>query len=344
MMETIIATSGVHDSTDSISKDPLKNLRVRRVAVRIVEAGQNLCAKKVEDVTNEVARNKALISEYQHRILLLKKKYVPRLRNNLIQSGNHKSVAPTTPVEKAAGDDGDSVESLRRKVSDLHSKQADLERTITRWETAAKKLRGTWSFIVLKNSTPNAFVTDLAPRRVFVNEGLLDVIQPTDDELGLILGHELSHLILKHSSEHNKLQAFLASFQLILLIFVDPTGFSSVVIDPLNSSIMKYIENAHGRHEEEEADDLGIQITAMSCMDTKRAANVFAKFADLEEKGGGGASRWQAAWNHTHPASKDRYLKMLQESEIYNPRSHGCGWWYLTAWKKAKSQQPTVRS
>ena len=95
------------------------------------------------------------------------------------------------------------------------------------------------------------------PRRIFVNIGLLDVVKPTDDELGLILGHELSHLILKHSHSHNQLSAFLASFQLILLVFVDPTGMLSLFADILASGVMKYIDNAYSRHDEEEADDLG---------------------------------------------------------------------------------------
>ena len=83
------------------------------------------------------------------------------------------------------------------------------------------------------------------------------MVKPTDDELGLILGHELSHLILKHSHDHNQLSAFLASFQLILLVFVDPTGILSLVTDVFASSVMKYIDNAYSRHDEEEADDLG---------------------------------------------------------------------------------------
>ena len=84
------------------------------------------------------------------------------------------------------------------------------------------------------------------------------MVKPTDDELGLILGHELSHLILKHSHDHNQLSAFLASFQLILLVFVDPTGMLSLITDFCASSVMKYIDNAYSRHDEEEADDLGI--------------------------------------------------------------------------------------
>ena len=79
----------------------------------------------------------------------------------------------------------------------------------------------------------------------------------------------------------------------------------------------------------------------MSCFDTKKAANVFAKFAALEQKQNQDTpTRWTTAWSHTHPSSQDRYLKMLHESEIYNPRTHGCGWGYFTAFRVAKSKQP----
>jgi Zn-dependent protease with chaperone function len=343
MVENIIASSGVPDSTDSISKDLDKNFQVKRVAVRIVEAGQNLCAKKIDEISNEVAQNKALIAEYRHRLLLQKKKYVPKLRNNS-QFSDFKPIASTasapTLVPKAAVAGDDDIDSLRAKIAELETKKSSLDESIAQWRTGAKKLRGNWSFILLKNKVPNAFVTDLCPRRIFVNEGLLDVVEPTDDELGLILGHELSHLILEHSSAHNRLQAFLASVQLILLIFIDPTGFSSIIVDPLSSSLMRYIENSYGRQDEEAADNLGIQIAAMSCMDTRKAANIFAKFAAMEEAGGK-SGRGLSSWNQTHPASKDRHAKMLLESEIHNPRSHGCGWWYFEAWNKAKAHKPS---
>ena len=46
---------------------------------------------------------------------------------------------------------------------------------------AQKRLAGKWHWIVTTSALPNAFVTPMCPRRVFVTEGLLEHVQPTDD-------------------------------------------------------------------------------------------------------------------------------------------------------------------
>jgi len=65
-------------------------------------------------------------------------------------------------------------------------------------------MKGDWHYIVTTAPDVNAFVTDLCPHRIFVHEGLLKECTPTDDELALILGHEISHLIYGHSEEDSQ--------------------------------------------------------------------------------------------------------------------------------------------
>jgi hypothetical protein len=130
-----------------------------------------------------------------------------------------------------------AIAKLRREKGvvtpppDIAEQIATLEAEVAQWEKASKKLKGEWKFIVLRNGVPNAFVTDLCPRRIFINTGLIDTLQPTDAELALVLGHELSHLILKHTTYSNQLKAAMASAQLVLCALVDPTGFFSLGVD-----------------------------------------------------------------------------------------------------------------
>eukprot|EP00967_Tisochrysis_lutea_P081626 scaffold112758_cov29-Tisochrysis_lutea.AAC.2 len=53
-------------------------------------------------------------------------------------------------------------------------------------------------------STPqaiNAFVSPYCPRHVFVHEGLMNELRPTDDELAFLIAHEVSHVIHAHADE-----------------------------------------------------------------------------------------------------------------------------------------------
>lgn len=107
------------------------------------------------------------------------------------------------------------IEKLRlsNSVLDLvpqdHSKLEELTFQVDLWENRVSTMRGDWHYIVTKNISVNAFVTDLCPRRIFINQGLFDVINPTDDEFALILGHEVSHLILGHTESSSKIEYLL---------------------------------------------------------------------------------------------------------------------------------------
>jgi Zn-dependent protease with chaperone function len=85
----------------------------------------------------------------------------------------------------------------------------ELNNEVALWEGRVNTMRGDWHYIVTKDNSVNAFVTDLCPRRIFINQGLFDIINPTDDELALILGHEVSHLILGHSESSSSVEFFM---------------------------------------------------------------------------------------------------------------------------------------
>ena len=68
------------------------------------------------------------------------------------------------------------------------------------WERALRRIDGEWEYIVIKDNTiVNAFITDSCPRKIFIVDGFFDKLEPTDDELALVLCHEISHTLLSHS-------------------------------------------------------------------------------------------------------------------------------------------------
>lgn len=124
---------------------------------------------------------------------------------------------------------------------------AESQESIEKHQGALNKLRGSWSFYITDADVPNAFVTDLLPRRIFVNIGLLGHFHPSDDELGFVLGHEISHLLCDHSSSRNQMEFSLAGIQLVLLSFVDPTGMFSFAFDYMVGKVATYVLAARSR-------------------------------------------------------------------------------------------------
>ena len=128
MVSTIIASSGALN--EPLEKHEIKYKKIERVAVRIVSAGQDLCAKKLQEAKEQVETKTQKIVGMKRQILLDKK--------------NNKN-----------------TDEMSENIQKMTIEITELQTSIDKWTTASKKLRGEWKFIVLQNPVPNAFVTDL---------------------------------------------------------------------------------------------------------------------------------------------------------------------------------------
>ena len=209
------------------------------------------------------------------------------------------------------------------------------------WTLAKQRMEGRWRYLLVESSVPNAFVSELLPQRIFVTTAMMDRYVRSDDEMALVLGHELSHLILGHVSDGITLDSLLRTVE-ILLLSVDPTeGALSLGVMTLLAVGRAALAAANSRESEAEADRMGIKIAAMACYDTRAGAEVFDRMRQdgeeglEEQEGGGGApgegdrGRGLMSFLDTHPPSKDRYDYLVRASEEENAeryqRSHGCG-------------------
>ena len=62
----------------------------------------------------------------------------------------------------------------------------------------------------------------MLPQKIFVTTGLFDQYVKNDDELAMILGHEVSHLILGHMSASSFYESVVRGAE-ILILMLDPT-------------------------------------------------------------------------------------------------------------------------
>jgi len=204
----------------------------------------------------------------------------------------------------------------------LHQALLGLE-DVELWSKAAKHVEGPWTFILIPSPVPNAFVSEILPHRIFITTSFFNQFIESQDELALVLGHEISHLILGHSSERNRLETSFRTME-ILLLSLDPTeGLLSLAFMAFLASIRNAIGAVHSRENEREADELGIKLTAMACFDTRAASQVVNKMHKQNvESGGEISSGGFLSFFDSHPPSDERFRTLLEESVEENKEKY----------------------
>ncbi len=144
----------------------------------------------------------------------------------------------------------------------------------------------------------NAFC--MAGGKMAVYTGLIEKIEPTDDELAQVMGHEIGHALANHSAE--KMSVRMAA-QLGVAVFAALGSNSrdrAVRQDTgvLAASLIVTLPNS--RAAETEADHIGLELAARAGYDPNAAASLWQKMMDKS----GNHSR--ADFTSTHPASVKR--------------------------------------
>lgn len=175
------------------------------------------------------------------------------------------------------------------------------------------RISGQWHFFLTDSPQINAFVADSFPKTIFVNEGLLDKLHPSDDELAVVMSHEMSHFIHDHNKARANFQFLVYLTQLALFAVVDPLGGASFVFDLVVSRASEVLLATHSRENEEEADMTGLQIAAKACYNTVAGVDVFNKLAKVAQ-----SANHVYTWMDSHPASEYRAQYLMEATSKYN--------------------------
>ena len=250
-----------------LKKDTQEYKVVQRVSLRVLKAAKEFCNIQLQESKDTLLK---ISKEYQ----------------------NTKESSNTESNEK-------SVHLL-----ELVKQAAQTQNEMQYWSQVKQQLKGHWHCIVINSKDINAFVTNVCPRKIFVHKGLFQV-HPTEDELAMVLSHELSHLMLKHNEKKTEVSATLAIMQLLLLTLIDPTGLGSFFIDLCVGNLADYLSASNSRTCEAEADELGLKILSLACYNIKKGTGIFEKFGLLENHA-------KTGWFSTHPSSDERLLALRE--------------------------------
>ncbi|MDM1523808.1 MULTISPECIES: M48 family metalloprotease [unclassified Empedobacter] len=151
-------------------------------------------------------------------------------------------------------------------------------------------------YVLADNRTVNAFALPGGP--IFITEALLTRLQ-SEDQLAGVLGHEVGHVIARHSAEQmskQELSQGIAGAAGVAAGDVNSAYYAQVVANMVN---MKY-----GRDDELESDDLGVRFMIQAGYNPEALIGVM----DILEEASGGSQ--VPEFQSTHPSPSNRREKI----------------------------------
>jgi len=159
------------------------------------------------------------------------------------------------------------------------------------WNPRAKDWK--WQVIVLNSKELNAFC--MPGGKIAFYTGILDQLKMTDDEVAMVMGHEVAHALREHARERmGKTSATRLGAGLLSSLF----GLGNMGDTLLNMG-GQLLTLKFSREDESEADLVGMELAARAGYDPRAGISLWQKMSAAAK---GAPPQWMS----THPASSTR--------------------------------------
>src|SRR5437879_243347 len=158
--------------------------------------------------------------------------------------------------------------------------------------------RWNWEVNVISSDEVNAWC--MPGGKIAVYTGLLTKLNPTDEELAAVMGHEIAHALREHGRERASEQM---AQQLGVSVLSAALGLGDAGAQLTQTLLEVTLSLPHSRIHETEADRIGVELAARSGLDPRAAVSLWEKMGKL----GGGkpperseerrvGKEWRARW------------------------------------------------
>jgi beta-barrel assembly-enhancing protease len=152
-------------------------------------------------------------------------------------------------------------------------------------------------YVIADPRTVNAFA--LPGGQIFITEALLGLLE-SDHEVAAVLGHEVGHVLARHSAEHLAKQQL--TQQIISAVIVGSGSYEAGQLANLAGSL---VNMKHGREDELESDSLGLRLVREAGYDPSAMIRVM----QVLEKASGGSRQPEFASTHPSPANRTQRIR-----------------------------------
>jgi len=172
-----------------------------------------------------------------------------------------------------------------------------------------------WSMEVIDDpEVVNAWC--MAGGRMAVYTGLIQKLDPTDDELAQVLAHEISHALANHTAE--RMSVALATQAGVVLAGVLSDDAQKTMSRAAVAAALA-VQLPNSRTAESEADEIGIELAAKAGYNPNAAVSLWQKMANV---GGGGPPQFLST--HPSPANRqERLAELAPQMMAYYEQARG---------------------
>lgn len=163
---------------------------------------------------------------------------------------------------------------------------------------------GQWEVVVFEDNSQNAFA--LPGNKIGVHTGLIDLVD-NQDQLATVIGHEIGHVLAKHSNERMSQEfAVTQGMAAVQAIAAPQSALGQTAIGLLGAGAELGIILPYSRLHESEADVIGLDLMAKAGFDPQQSILLWQKMS--QASGGQGPAEFLS----THPAHGTR-IEELQK-------------------------------
>ncbi|MET3495396.1 Zn-dependent protease with chaperone function [Variovorax boronicumulans] len=166
----------------------------------------------------------------------------------------------------------------------------------TPWNTRARDWK--WEVNLLGSKQINAFC--MPGGKIAFFTGILEELKLSDDEVAMVMGHEMAHALREHARAR---MAKTAGTGAVLSMGAQLMGWGQVG-DLAARAGTQLIALKFSRSDETEADLVGLELAARAGYDPKASVSLWNKMAAASKRQGG------LSFLSTHPSGTDRISKL----------------------------------
>jgi predicted Zn-dependent protease len=168
---------------------------------------------------------------------------------------------------------------------------------------------GSWEVVVFEDRTPNAFA--LPGNKIGVYTGMLTLVE-NQEQLAAVIGHEIGHVLAKHSNERASQELAVKQGMNILGAMTMPTSALGQLGFGLLGLGAEYgVLKPWGRTQESEADIIGVDLMAKAGFDPRQSVNLWQRMEQATQ------GNQNVEFLSTHPSHATR----IQDLEQHMPQA-----------------------
>ncbi|GGC86943.1 M48 family metallopeptidase [Undibacterium terreum] len=168
-----------------------------------------------------------------------------------------------------------------------------------RWNERAKEWK--WEVNLIGSNQINAYC--MPGGKIAFYTGILTTLKLTDDEVAIVMGHEIAHALREHGAERAGKAAVANLGVRALELFAGAKGYDPNLAGAAGGMVAKGAMLKFSRDDETEADVVGLDIAARAGFDPRAGVALWQKMGMVNKSA-------PPQWLSTHPAGPTRIAEI----------------------------------